>query len=488
MSDQKSNDTAAVSRRSILGGATLAAGAASLSGGAAYLNFVRQARAEASSAEVKPGDLDEYYSFSSSGQSGELRIVGLPSARELMRIPVFNRCSATGYGLTNESRRILSEGLLPETRKFLEERGDYMNGDLHHPHMSFTDGTYDGRYIFVNDKANCRVARIRCDVFKTEKILEIPNASDIHGLRPQKYPRTGYVFANSEHVIPIPNDGSNLDDPQNYWSVYTAIDGDAMQVAWQVLVDGNLDNTDADYQGKYSFSTCYNPNKGVTQAQMTDHEQAWAVIFNIKRIEQAVASGDYKVMNGVKVVDGRHGSKYTRYIPIPNSPHGCNTAPDGIHVVFNGKLSPTVTVIDVRKLDDLFDGKIKERDIVVAEPELGLGPLHTAFDGRGNAYTTLFIDSQLVKWNIEKARRAFAGEKVNPIIQKLDVQYQPGHNHSSMGENQGGGRQVDCFLEQVQQGPIPRHWRVEARQRPADRHLRRSDEVGARRPGVSGAA
>ncbi|MDR3461003.1 MAG: TAT-dependent nitrous-oxide reductase [Beijerinckiaceae bacterium] len=437
MTDQETDQKANVSRRGLLGGTALA-GAAAVSGGGAYLEFARHANAAAlagQNAEVKPGDLDEYYGFGSSGQTGEVRVLGLPSMRELVRIPVFNRCSATGWGITNESRKILTEGLTPATLKFLETRqGVFHNGDLHHPHVSFTDGTYDGRFLFVNDKANCRVARIRLDIFKVDKIIEVPNASDIHGLRPQKYPRTGYVFANSEHIIPIPNDGNVLDDPKNYWSVYTAIDGDTMKVAWQVLVDGNLDNTDCDYQGKYAFSTCYNPTKGVTLAEMTNHEQAWAVMFNIKRIEQAIKDGDYKETNGVKIVDGRHGSKYTRYIPIPNSPHGINTAPDGIHVVINGKLSPTVSVIDVRKLDDLFDGKIKERDVIVAEPELGLGPLHTAFDGHGNAFTTLFIDSQIVKWNIDKAKRAFAGEKVEPILQKLDVHYQPGHNHSSMGE------------------------------------------------------
>jgi nitrous-oxide reductase len=422
--DQPSNPN----RRQFIGsaawaGASLASAGMGI-GGLAITNSAEAAENVMPKDHVGPGQLDEYYGIWSGGQSGEIRILGLPSMRELMRVPVFNPDFAIGWGITNESKRVLGKNFP-------------VGGDAHHPHMSQTDGHYDGRYIWINDKANTRVARIRADIMRTDKIIDIPNAQAIHGLRVQRVPRTGYVFCNGEFRVPHPNDGRDLNDPKKYSTVFTAIDGDTMKIAWQVLVDGNLDNTDADYTGKYAAATCYNSEDAVELAGFMRNERDWVVVFNIKRIEEAVKNGHYKTIGDSKVpvVDGRHGSKVTMYIPVPKSPHGCNASPDGKYLIAAGKLSPTCTVISWSKIDEYFAGKLKKpRDTVVAEPQLGLGPLHTAYDGRGFAYTTLFIDSQIVKWNIQDAIDAYSGKKVNYIRQKLDVAYQPGHNHSSMGE------------------------------------------------------
>ncbi|CAM5786084.1 TAT-dependent nitrous-oxide reductase [Castellaniella caeni] len=414
-------------RRNFMRGGALAglAGASGIIGG---MNIIPSAHAANEPSmpkdHVAPGQLDEYYGFWSGGQSGEMRILGMPSMRELMRIPVFNTDFAVGWGITNESRRVLGKNF---------PRG----GDLHHPHMSQTHGHYDGRYIFVNDKAGTRVARIRCDVMRTDKITPIPNVQAIHGLRVQREPKTGYVFANAEFRIPSPNDGRDLDDPKKYQTMFTAVNGETMEVAWQVIVDGNLDNTECDYEGKYAVSTCYNSEGGVVLADMMQSERDWVVVFNLGRIEAAIKAGKFKTIGSSKVpvVDGRHGSELTMYIPVPKNPHGVNASPDGKYFTANGKLSPTVTVMAWSKVDDYFNGKLKTpREAVVAEPQLGLGPLHTAYDGRGFAYTTLFIDSQIAKWNIQDAIDAYGGKKVNYLRQKLDVAYQPGHNHTSLGE------------------------------------------------------
>ncbi len=437
-----------ISRRELLGGTTkvaAVAGAAAVVAGAGGLGAVSLSKKAVAATSAKnpscvaPGELDDYYGFWSGGQAGDVRIMGIPSMRELATIPVFNICSATGWGVTNESKEIMTAGLTSEGRELSETTGGvYLNGDTHHPHPSFTDGTYDGRYVFINDKANSRVARIRCDVMRVDKMIQIPNVQAIHGLRLQKFPRTGYVFANGEFRIPSPNDGRDINSPEKYQTMLSAIDGDTMEVAWQVVVSGNLDNNDSDYGGKYVVASCYNSEGATNLGGMMEAERDHVVVLDIAAIEAAVKAGKFTTIgeSKVPVVDGRKevGEAVARYIPIPNSPHGVNTAPDGKHIVINGKLSPTVSVLDVRKFPDMFAKKIEPRDCVVAEPELGLGPLHTAFDNRGNAYTTLFLDSQVCKWSMEKAIAAHGGADVSPILEKIDVQYQPGHNHTSMGE------------------------------------------------------
>ena len=449
----KNKDRApAPGRRSFLGKSALAglAGASAAIGLAGCKEDAAKAAAAGKAApasvsahEKAPGQLDDYYHFSSGGHSGEARILGLPSGRTLRRIPVFNIDPMVGWGITNESKAIMgtkADGSLK-----------YTTGDTHHVHGSYKDGTYDGRWLFVNDKIHSRLARIRMDVMECDKIVELPNVAGFHGIFPDKRdpvdPAINYttrVFCGAEFHIPLPNDGRDLDDPSKWGALFSCVNAATMELMWQCRVDGNMDLVATSYDGKLAASNQYNTENAADLAGMMAAERDGCLFFHVERIEALVKQGKFTTIGAsrVPVVDGRKAANtdpktaVTCYVPVGKNPHGVNASPDGKYFVCSGKLSPTATVIDLSLVLKWFDGGLKEpRDTVVAEPEIGLGPLHTAFDGKGNAYTSLFLDSQIVKWNVDQAIAQFKGDKAaKPVLDKIDVHYQPGHGYSSMGE------------------------------------------------------
>ncbi|WP_136417238.1 TAT-dependent nitrous-oxide reductase [Herbaspirillum sp. ST 5-3] len=393
--------------------------------------------------EVPPGQLDDYYTLSSGGHSGEMRIIGIPSGRTLKRIPVFNIDPMSGWGITNESKAII--GTNPDGSL------KYTTGDTHHVHGSYKDGTYDGRWLFVNDKIHSRIARVRMDTMECDKITQLPNVMGFHGIFPDKCdpvdPKINYttrVFCGAEFHIPLPNDGHDLNDPTKWGCLFSCVDAESMEVRWQVRIDGNCDLVATSYDGTLAGTNQYNVENAADQAGMMSAERDACLFFNIARIEKLVKDGKFTTIgkSKVPVVDGRKAANQdpktaiTCYVPVGKNPHGVNASPDGKYFVCSGKLSPTATVIELALVTKWFNGELKtERDAVVAEPEIGLGPLHTGFDGKGNAYTTLFLDSQIVKWNVDKAIALYKGDKnAKPILDKLDVHYQPGHGFASMGE------------------------------------------------------
>ena len=427
MSNKNETDGTIASRRKFLVGSGVAVGGGALTwavgcsgdGGTTTAAATPAPAHEGQDVHVPPGELDDYYGFWSGGQSGEIRIIGVPSMRELKRIPVFNRESGTGWGADDYSKKLL---------------GGRMAGDTHHVHLSYDGGTYDGRYVYVNDKMSARLARVRCATMEVDAIVDIPNAQGTHGIFPQRH-KTGLVFCNSEFRIPYPNDGRDMTDPTKYSGTHTAVDGETMEVKWQVQVEGNLDLAATDYEGKYSFATCYNSEGAVDLEGMMAADLDHLYVFNLANIAAAVEGGKATMIGGVPVLDARgENGEYVLRVPVPKSPHGVNVSPDGKYAVVSGKLSPTCSVVDISKIEHAFAGHIEPRECVVAEPEVGLGPLHTAFDGRGNAYTSIFIDSVMTKWNIDVAIQQYGGADVNPILHKTDVHYQVGHTNASMSE------------------------------------------------------
>ncbi len=391
---------------------------------------------------ARPGELDTYYGLWSGGHNGDVRVLGLPSGREILRIPCFVPDALVGWGITNESKAVMGTKADGSLR--------YTVADTHHLHASYKDGNYDGRYAWVNDKINARLARIRLDYFICDKITDLPNVQGFHGIFPDKADpvdaainHTTRVFCGGEFAIPLPNDGKDANSPEKYRSLFTCVDAETMDVRWQVLIDGNCDLVATSYDGKLAATNQYNTENGIHYEDMMSAERDACLFFNVARIEAAVKAGKFKTYgNKVPVVDGtREANKDPKtalvgYVSVPKNPHGVNASPDGKYFICAGKLSPTTTTIELSKVLDWFDGKLEKLDqAIVAEVEVGLGPLHTAFDGRGNAYTTLFLDSQVVKWNVDKAIAFHKGDKsAKYVVDRIDVHYQPGHINASQSE------------------------------------------------------
>jgi nitrous-oxide reductase len=405
----------------------------------------------ASRVYVPPGKYDELYAFMSGGFSGQVAAYGLPSGRLLKVIPVFSQNPENGYGYTEETKPMLqtSHGFIPW-------------GDSHHPQLSKTDGQADGRWLFINENNTPRIARIDLSTFKTAEIMEIPNVGGNHG-SPYITENTEYVVSSTRFSVP---QGSNRDVPissykENFKGVISYIKVDKatgkMSMSFQVKVPGfdyDLSRSGKGPSHDWSFFTTYNTEQANTmlEANASQKDKDFIMAVNWKKIEEYVAKGNGKTekaeyyhnsyddsknmatsekLTEVKMLDSKElkGLGMLYYIPCPKSPHGVDVDPTGEYIAGAGKLATIIPVYSFTKLQKAienkqFDGEVDGIPIVkydaalageVKEP--GLGPLHTEFDDKGNAYTSMFVSSEIVKWDV----------KTQKVLDRIPTYYSIGH-------------------------------------------------------------
>ncbi len=386
---------------------------------------------------VPPGDLDEYYMFMSGGHGGGIYVYGLPSMRHIRTIPVFSPYSATGWGYDKKSKEMM---------------GDFTWGDTHHPGLSETKGEYDGRWLFINDNAQSRVARIDLRDFKTKQILgPIPNNAGNHASVYLTW-NTEYVFAATRFSIPIPK--GTVADVTEYHDKYkgtiSAIAVDpkdgTMSLGFQIVMPPwNYDVADAGklVSGDWWFVSTYNTEAEFIEGKplevvASQRDKDYIVAVNWKGIEQEVKKGNFTEIDGAKVFDPVKTPGYVFAMPCKKSPHGCDVSPDGKWIFGSGKLAPVVSVFSFEKLqtaikDKSFAGKdmgipvVRTDAVQVAEIPVGLGPLHTVFDDKGFAYTSLFVESAIAKWQ-------WKGGRQWKMIDKVPIQYNVGHLTACEGD------------------------------------------------------
>lgn len=400
----------------------------------------------ASQVYVAPGEHDEFYAFMSGGFSGNLTVHGLPSGRLIKTIPVFSQYPENGWGYSEETRAMLetSYGFVPW-------------GDSHHPELSMTDGVPDGRWIFINENNTPRVARIDLTRFETEEILEIPNSAGNHA-SPFITPNSEYLVSSTRFSVPVPQRDMEIDEYKgNFKGMLSFIRADQpgeMDVAFQIIVPGY--NYDLAHAGKgpsegWMFFTSYNSEEASTLLEInaSQNDKDYIAAVDYRRAEACIADGlgstmparylhNYiddrhiavsEVKESVTVIDPQTCAELVYFLPTPKSPHGVDVDPSGEYIAAGGKLATVIPVhsfskmieaIENERFEQVIDGipVLEYEAILHGEVEdAGLGPLHTEFDGRGYAYTTAFISSEIVKWDIATTK----------VVDRIPVYYSVGH-------------------------------------------------------------
>ncbi len=380
---------------------------------------------------VAPGEYDEFYAFLSGGFSGQLSVYGLPSGRLFKVIPVFSVDAEKAWGFNEETKPMLntSHGFIPW-------------GDSHHPDISQTDGVVDGRWIFINENNTPRIAKIDLTTFETTEILEIPNSAGNHSSS-FVTENTEYVVAGTRFSIPIPQRDISIKEYKgNFKGTLSFISVDpedgGMDLKFQILMPGfdyDLAHPGRGVSHGWFFFSTYNTEEANTllEVNASQNDKDFIAAVNWKKAEEYIKAGKGKIMparyahnvysekthtatstmkNEVLVLDASELPGLVYLLPTPKSPHGCDVDPSGEYIVGNGKLSANLTVHSFTKMLDAienekFDGEVyglpilKFEDVLAGVVEqAGLGPLHTEFDGKGNAYTSFFISSEIVKWKL----------------------------------------------------------------------------------------
>ena len=399
------------------------------------------------------GRFDDYVLFSSGGHSGQVLAIGVPSMRILKQIAVFTPESWQGYGFGDiGSTSVLDQGNVNGV--------EIRMGDTHHPGLSETNGDYDGDWLFINDKASARIAVIDLRDFETKQIVKDPNLISNHGST-FVTPNTEYVIQASQYATPLGWEYAPISEyKEKYRGLITLwkFDREAGRINmdesfsievppyWQDLCDAG--KLDSDGWGFCNSINTEMATGGVEQgnppfeAGVSQRDVDYMHIFNWKKAAEVVAAGKAEKINGMNVIRiptaVEEGVLF--FAPEPKSPHGVDVTPDGKYIVAAGKLDPHVTIYSFAKMmqaieaknwtEDEFGIPVLDFDAVMqAQVELGLGPLHTQFDDKGNAYTSLFLDSALAKWTLGGEDPA-----AYKLVEKVPVQYNIGHISAAEGD------------------------------------------------------